>query len=675
MSTVIKVKRSEVAASVPSTSDLAVGEIAVNTQDKKIYVRASGGVVEVANVVAGGASGDITEVLTATGSGLTGGSTSGSANLAINVDDSSLQISGNTVQVKASGVTNAMLANSGVTINSQALSLGGTLTLDSDNIGEGSTNLYYSNEKVDDRISVLIQNGTGLSFTYNDSLGTFTPTVSLSSFDTDNLSEGSTNKYFSNTLANSAIDARVTKTFVDNLNVVAASASGNAATATALASAQNFSLTGDVTASAVSFDGQGAVQLTTDIAANSITPTELNVTDAAGALQSDGAGNLSFAPATASFAAIGEHVLPSVDDTYDLGSSTKKWRNLYVGGNTIFLDDAKIMKDTNTGAIMMNPGVTNSISSVTVSTAGTGYLNQPTLSFPLPNTSGVDTVVMSNAGGGYTSAPSVTIDAPSTTPSRQATGTATIVDDGSGNNTFAVSGVTIDDGGSGYPTAPNISLGAPQAGGTQAEATTTVSAATNGGQPASAFATVNPNTGEVTGVTMVSSGRGYTTVPTLTVGSPNVDTTFNSTVYNDYASGNNYYTLMGGINETLQLVQGQTYTFDLSSATHSGHLFALSATQDGTHGGGTKLTSGVTYNGTQGTSGATLVLVVDANTPSTLYPYCETHSGMGGSTTLTKLTTATQAVLTPVLSSYDNTLDAKFAMQPFTIAMGIALGG
>ena len=675
MSTVIKVKRSEVASSVPTTSDLAVGEIAVNTQDKKIYVRASGGVVEVANVVAGGASGDITEVLTATGSGLTGGSTSGSANLAVNVDDSSLQISGNTVQVKASGVTNAMLANSGVTINSQSLSLGGTLTLDSDNIGEGSTNLYYSNEKVDDRISVLIQNGTGLSFTYNDSLGTFTPTVSLSSFDTDNLSEGSTNKYFSNTLANSAIDARVTKTFVDNLNVVAASASGNAATATALASAQNFSLTGDVTASAVSFDGQGAVQLTTDIAANSITPTELNVTDAAGALQSDGAGNLSFAPATASFSAIGEHVLPSTDDTFDLGSSTKRWRNLYVGGNTIFLDDAKIMRDTNTGAIMMNPGVTNSISSVTVSTAGTGYLNQPTISFPLPNTSGVDTVVMSNAGGGYTSAPSVTIDAPSTTPSRQATGTAVIVDDGSGNNTFAVSGVTIDDGGSGYPTAPNISLGAPQAGGTQAEATTTVSAATNGGQPASAFATVNPNTGEVTGVTMVSSGRGYTTVPTLTVGSPNVDTTFNSTVYNDYASGNNYYTLMGGINETLQLVQGQTYTFDLSSATHSGHLFALSATSDGTHGGGTKLTSGVTYNGTIGQSGATLVLVVDANTPSTLYPYCETHSGMGGSTTLTKLTTATQAVLTPVLSSYDNTLDAKFAMQPFSIAMGIALGG
>ena len=672
MSTVIKVKRSETASSVPTTSDLAVGEIAVNTADKKVYVRASGGVVEVANVVAGGASGDITEVLTATGSGLTGGSTAGSANLAINVDDSSLQVSGNTLQVKASGVTNAMLANSGVTINSQSLSLGGSLTLDSDNIGEGSTNLYYSNERVDDRISALVQNGTGLSWTYNDALNTFTPAVSLSSFDTDNLSEGSTNLYHTSGRVNTLIDTRVTKSFVDNLNVVAASATGNAATATALASAQNFSLTGDVTASAVSFDGQGAVQLTTDIAANSITPTELNVTDAAGALQSDGAGNLSFAPATASFSAIGEHVLPSVDDTYDLGSSTKKWRNLYVGGDTIFLDDAKIMKSG--GALMMNAGVSNSIASVTISNAGAGYLTQPTLTFPLPDTSGVDTVVISTPGAGYTSAPTVTIDAPAA-GGRQATATAIIADDGNGTNTFSVSGVTVDDGGSGYPTAPNVSFSAPGGSGIQTVGSTTVSASTNGGSQASAFAAINVNTGEITGVTMVSNGGGYTSVPTLTVSSPNVDTTFNVTVYNDYSSGNNYYTLSGGINESLDIIQGQTYTFDLSSSTHSGHLFALSATQDGTHGGGTKLTSGVTYNGTQGTTGATMVLVVDANTPSTLYPYCETHSGMGGTTSLTKLASGTQAVLTPVLATYDDTLNKKIAMEPFALAMSIALGG
>ena len=45
---------------------------------------------------------------------------------------------------------------------------------------------------------------------------------------------------------------------------------GNADTATALATGRNFSLTGDVTASAVSFDGTGAVALTTVIDSDGI---------------------------------------------------------------------------------------------------------------------------------------------------------------------------------------------------------------------------------------------------------------------------------------------------------------------------------------------------------------------------------------------------------------------
>ena len=742
MSTVIKVKRSETASSVPTTSDLAVGEIAVNTADKKVYVRASGGVVEVANVVAGGGSGDITEVLTATGSGLTGGSTAGSANLAINVDDSSLQVSGNTLQVKASGVTNAMLANSGVTLNSQSLSLGGTLTLDTDNIGEGSTNLYYTNERVDDRISALVQNGTGLTWTYDDNANSFTPAVSLSSFDTDNLSEGSSNLYYTDARAQAVSINNVVEDTTPqlggqlDLNSNNITGTGNIDTTGSLtltstdagsSAAPEFTLIRD-SASPADADYLGQIKFKGDddggsshvyakitgkiqdasagtedgiiefanvrAGTNTITmrlrsdslqllnSTNLSVagdTTLSGTLNThtipSGTGTLALTSDIGSndFGAVGEHLLPSVDDTYDLGSSTKKWRNLYVGGNTIFLDDAKIMKDQTTGQIQMNAGVTNSIASVTVDNGGAGYLNAPTVTFPLPNNSGVDTAVMSNAGAGYTSAPTVTISAPTTTPARQATATAQLVDDNQNTNTFAVSGITITDTGSGYPTAPTITLSAPPAGGTQATATTTVSARSNGGRPAAAYSSVNPNTGQVTAVTVTAGGSGYSTVPTLTIGSPNVDTTFNSTVYND--GSNNYYTFMGGVNETLKLIQGQTYTFDLSSSTHSGHLFALSATQDGTHGGGTKLTSGVTYSGTQGTTGAKMVLVVDANTPSTLYPYCETHSGMGGSATFTKLTTGTTATLTPVLASYDDNLNQTFAMQPFTMAMSVALGG
>tara|TARA_B100001750_G_scaffold35053_1_gene24877 strand:- start:830 stop:1045 length:216 start_codon:yes stop_codon:yes gene_type:complete len=50
MAIVIKPKKSETGSAVPGTSDLALGEMAVNTADQKLYVRNSGGtVVEVAN--------------------------------------------------------------------------------------------------------------------------------------------------------------------------------------------------------------------------------------------------------------------------------------------------------------------------------------------------------------------------------------------------------------------------------------------------------------------------------------------------------------------------------------------------------------------------------------------------------------------------------------------------
>jgi hypothetical protein len=98
---------------------------------------------------------------------------------------------------------------------------------DTDDLSEGLSNLYYTDERVDDRVANLIQNGTGISFAYNDTLGILTPTVSLSAFDTDNLSEGSTNLYYTDTRANAAIDARVTQSFVNALNVTAAGVQAN----------------------------------------------------------------------------------------------------------------------------------------------------------------------------------------------------------------------------------------------------------------------------------------------------------------------------------------------------------------------------------------------------------------------------------------------------------------
>jgi hypothetical protein len=65
-----------------------------------------------------------------------------------------------------------------------------------------------------------------------------------------------------------------------NVSGTAGSATGNAATATALATARNFQLTGDVEASAVSFNGTGDVTLTTVIGTGAIVNADINASAA-----------------------------------------------------------------------------------------------------------------------------------------------------------------------------------------------------------------------------------------------------------------------------------------------------------------------------------------------------------------------------------------------------------
>ena len=57
MPTVIKPKKSETASAVPTTDDLAVGEICMNVVDQKIYTRKSdNSIVVIASTTAAGAT-------------------------------------------------------------------------------------------------------------------------------------------------------------------------------------------------------------------------------------------------------------------------------------------------------------------------------------------------------------------------------------------------------------------------------------------------------------------------------------------------------------------------------------------------------------------------------------------------------------------------------------------
>ena len=84
----------------------------------------------------------------------------------------------------------------------------------------------------------------------------------------------------------------------------------------------------------------------------------------------------------------------------------------------------------------------------------------------------------------------------------------------------------------------------------------------------------------------------------------------------------------------LILTKGKTYIFNQSDSSNAGHPLKFSTTSNGTHGGGTEYTTGVTYNGTPGSAGAYTQIAVSASTP-TLYYYCGNHSGMGNGTNVT----------------------------------------
>ena len=94
-------------------------------------------------------------------------------------------------------------------------------------------------------------------------------------------------------------------------------------------------------------------------------------------------------------------------------------------------------------------------------------------------------------------------------------------------------------------------------------------------------------------------------------------------------SGGNFY-IDGAQQTTISLEPGRTYKFDQSDSTNSSHPLRFSTTSDGTHGGGSEYTTGVTTSGTAGSASAYVQIAVDNSTPA-LYYYCANHSGMGAS--------------------------------------------
>lgn len=75
-------------------------------------------------------------------------------------------------------------------------------------------NKYYTDERVDDRVSSLIVGGTGITSTYDDNDGELTLSLDFTEFDTGDVTEG-TNLYFTDQRAFDAVDGSSTINFVE----------------------------------------------------------------------------------------------------------------------------------------------------------------------------------------------------------------------------------------------------------------------------------------------------------------------------------------------------------------------------------------------------------------------------------------------------------------------------
>ena len=279
-------------------------------------------VVAGTGMTGGGTSGDVT-VNVIGGDGITAnandialsssvagdGLSFSSGTLAVGVDDSSIEIDSDSLQVKAGGITNAMLAgsinegklaggiandklaNSSITIDGTAVSLGGNIT---------TTNTQLTTEQVEDIVGGMLDGTeTGISVSYDDTNGNLDFVIGSGVITNDMLEGSIANSKLAGSIANAklanssitidgqsvALGGSVTTTntqlSTENVEDIVGGMLDGTETGISVSyddtdgnldfvvANSDFALTGDVTGTATQ-TAKGDVTIATTIAANSV---------------------------------------------------------------------------------------------------------------------------------------------------------------------------------------------------------------------------------------------------------------------------------------------------------------------------------------------------------------------------------------------------------------------
>ena len=264
------------------------------------------------------------------------------------------------------------------------------ITGNTDDITEGTTNLYYTtaraNADFDTRLATKsttdLAEGTNLYYTAARDTAQFNTDLATKS--TTDLAEG-TNLYYTDARARAVSLENIVEdttpqlggdldlnskdiTGTGNINIT-----GNAVISGYLAGPANFVIdpagVGDNTGKVVIAGDLQVDGTTTTINSTTLDVDDLNITVAKGAADSaaangagltvDGAGaNITYTHATTSWdfnkdIILSGDFLPDGDETRDIGSSTKKWKDLYLSGSTIKLGAGTLNA---TGAVIGSPG-------------------------------------------------------------------------------------------------------------------------------------------------------------------------------------------------------------------------------------------------------------------------------------------------------------------------------